>query len=363
MRCRPLVFLALIALTKTPFAHSDEKPISLQPGVRGLVTLVPTAVKIDGRLDEWTNAFCTPVHYNHGNLANRAAQFYYLWDHYALYVGLRALDKTRVNPAPLSVIADGDAVELYLDARAGEKLRGKEWTPGAVHLFFTPFEGAKVSPRWVVSQGIATSDIKLEGVEIAASTLESDAGYEVEFKIPWKNFPEFAPKPGSVFGIDAELCSSDGARRSDRTFAYGSPLSVQQPASLGLVELVSAFEPDYFAQVGPASFPIWVDTPWNQAQRALVWATIGVPPAFEEVVGEVEVRIHNADGAIVKTLKARPESFGPAKLGFVRAQANWSIDDYAPNTYFVTARVMTRTGKPITTVVPRLVEEAQMSGR
>jgi hypothetical protein len=352
--CLPLMAVA---------ATADDKVPAIATGVRGLVTRAPAAIKIDGKLDEWAGAFCTPVHYNHVRLDDRAAQIYYAWDEKALYIGLRALDRHRVNAAPLDYIHDGDAVEFYIDARPAPALRGKDWTKGAVHMFFTPFEGTRVAPRWVVRKGIATSDTRLQGVEVASTILAGELGYEVEFKLPWSNFQDFKAAPGAILALDAELCSSDGARRTDRTFAYGSPLNVQQPASQGLLELVNAFDPTYLSQVGPAAFPFWVETPWVQPERARVVATLGIPPAFADVIGEVDVRLHNTEGAIVRTYKAKIEPFGPPGLGFVRALASWPIDEMAPNTYFATARVTSRSGQTLTTVAPRMVQEAQMSGR
>jgi hypothetical protein len=138
---------------------------------------------------------------------------------------------------------------------------------------------------------------------------------------------------------------------------------VQQPASLGKVELVKAFEPDYFSAVGPAAFPLWVDTPATQPQRGMVQAVVAIPPAFVEIVGLVEIRIHDPEGKIVKTLPAKIEPFGPEGMAFVRATAQWSIDDFAPGAYFATARVASRTGKTMATVAPRMVAEAIISGR
>jgi hypothetical protein len=320
-------------------------------------------VAIDGKIDkaEWAGAFCTPVHYGHARLEDRAAMFFYQWDEKALYVGLRALDRHRADVGDDKALWNGDAVEFYLDTRAGQALRGKDWTAGAIHFFFTPFEGVRLHPRWVMRGGIATSDTKLEGVELAA--MEHEWGYEVELKLPWANFPEFRPKVGTLLAMDAELCSGDGQGRTDRTFAYGSPLSVQQPASQGLVELVERLDPADLATVGPACFPFWVETPWVQAERARVVAVLAIPPALADRVGAVAIRIHDADGRVVRTLPARVGAFGPGTLGFVRAVASWSIDDYAPNTYFVTARVESKEGKPLTTVAPRMVQEAQMTGR
>ncbi len=67
--------------------------------------------------------------------------------------------------------------------------------------------------------------------------------------------------------------------------------------------------------------------------------------------------------AIVKTIKARTEPFGPPGLGVVRYVASWSIDDFAPNTYFATVRLLLWTGKPRATVALKMVEDSQMSGR
>src|SRR5258708_357676 len=229
-------------------------------------------------------------------------------DDEALYIGLRCLDEKQANPAALPATYNGDAVEFYLDTRSGDALRGKDWTTGAIHLYFSAFQGGEVKPRWAMRRGIAPSDTLLKGGEIAAAN--DPESYEMEFKLPWANFPDFSPKLGAVLALDAELCSGDGAGRTDRSFAYGSPLSVQQPASLGKVELVKGFDPDYLTKVGPAAFPFWVDTPWVQPERAQVQAVVAIPPAFAEIVGEVEIRIHDTDGRIVKTLPARIEPFG-----------------------------------------------------
>jgi hypothetical protein len=361
--CRPVVnaataaLIAFLALTAT----AADDPVPLAAGVRGLVTLAPAKVVMDGRLREWGDAFCTPLQYNHKDVANRAAQFFYMWDDESLYIGLRCLDQQQANHAELPQTFDGDAVEFYLDTRNGDALRGKDWTTGAVHLFFSAFQGGEIRPRWVMRQGIATSDTVLKGVEVAA--VHDESSYQVEFKLPWSNFPQFTPKLGAVLALDAELCSGDGKRRVDRSFAYGSPLSVQQPASLAKVELVRSFDPDYLATVGPSAFPLWVETPWDQPTRAQVQAVLAIPPAYAEIVGEVELRIHDTNGKIVKTLPARIEPFGPEGKGFVRAGALWSIDDHAPNTYFVTARVVARTDKLMCTVAPRMIHEASMTGR
>src|SRR5262249_33815590 len=107
----------------------------------------------------------------------------------------------------------------------------------------------------------------------------------------------------------------------------------------------------------------WVDTPWVQDDRAQVQAVVAIPPAFVDIVGQIDIRLHDADGRVVKTLPGLLEGFGPKDKNFLRAVARWSIDDFAPNAYFATARIHARTGKVMTTVTPRMVQEAQMTGR
>ena len=353
-------FLVLTAALGS-FGRADDGPVPLAKGVRGLVTRSPGKVLMDGSLREWSEAYCTPVGYGHDRALERAAQFFYMWDDEAFYLGLRCLDTKQANPGPSSTIWNGDALEFYFDTRAGESLRGKDWTTGAVHLHMSAFEGAKIKPRWIVRPGIATSDTKLVGLEMAAT--QTAKSYELEIKLPWKSFPGFEPKPGVVIALDAELCYGDGGLRTDRTFSYGGPLSVQQPASLGKVQLVQAFDPEYFATAGPAAFPFWVDIPWNQAERGQFKAVVAVPPAFLDIVGAVDVRIHDTDGKIVKTIPAMVTEFGPPDLKFARAEVRWSIDEFAPGTFFTTARVSSRTEKTLTTVAPKMVSEGVISGR
>ena len=360
MRVAALAGLALLVASPIAAPAADAPPIAR--GVRGLATRAPGSVAVDGSLTEWAGAFVTPVHYAHANPEDRAAQFLTMWDDRALYIGLRALDRHRANVGAKGSLWNGDAVEFYLDTRPGAALRGKDWSAGAIHLFYTPFEGAEVKPRWEVRGGIATSGVILSGVELAATA--HDWGYEVEFAIPWANFPAFAPRLGAVLAVDAELCSGDGGGRMDRTFAYGSPLSVQQPASQGMIELVGSFDPSTLPPaVAASAFPMWVETPWVQPDRAKCRAVVAIAPGSIPGVAAVEIRLRDADGAVVRTLPAPVAGFGPAGLGFARAVAEWSIDDFAPGTYFATARITSKSGEAPATVAPRMVQEAQMSGR
>ena len=175
--------------------------------VVGLIPKAQKPITMDGKLDEWDGAFVTPVHVGHPDFANRGGQFLYLWDEKNLYIGLRCLDQHPAHIGTDNQIWNGDAVEFYLDTRRGDKLGAVEFGPGTLHMFYTPFTKTDIKPRF--------KDFKLQGAEVAA--VKTPWGYTAEFKLPWANFPEFAPKAGESIGIECELCSSDGGPRVDRT--------------------------------------------------------------------------------------------------------------------------------------------------
>src|SRR6266536_1721389 len=235
----------------------------LAPGVRGLATPAPHNMKIDGDLSEFKSAFCTPVEYfsfDPKTLRNRAAQFFYLWDDEAFYAGLRTLDGSPANFADDDHLWEGDAVEWYFDTRQDAAFRSQSWptnpSPGAVHCYWTGLKGTNVQGRFCLRPGYLNAIPKL-GVEVAARGTAH--GLEVEFKLPWANFPNFKPGPDKVIALDAELCYSDGGPRVFRTFAYGSPLSVQQPASLGKIQLVDKLQLSFWKECVPVMMPIRCD--------------------------------------------------------------------------------------------------------
>src|SRR5262249_11321684 len=154
-------------------------------------------------------------------------QFLFLWDEQNLYVGLRCLDEKPAHVAPDNQLYNGDAVEFYLDTRRGGDLGGKQFTPGTLHMYWTPFTGTEVRPRLQVRGFPTNPGFKLQGAAVAG--VRTPWGYTATFKLPWANFPKFTPKTGEILGLDAELCSSDGGPRVDRTFVYSSPASVASP--------------------------------------------------------------------------------------------------------------------------------------
>jgi hypothetical protein len=337
---------------------STVSAAELQPGVRGVATRAPEGMKIDGDLAEFKSAFCTPVGYFMTDLKNRAAQFCYMWDDEAFYCGLRTWDAKQANPAPDDRLWEGDGVEWYFDTRRGERFRAREWGPGAVHMYWTAYKDDGLQPRWCLRPDMLKA-IPGAGVEVAAR--KTSYGAETEFKLPWANFPDFTPALDAVIALDAELCYSDGKARVERTFAYGSPLSVQQPASQAKVQLIERLTPEHWKQCGAVMFPIRCDTAWTQETTPQVTAFTAIPPTVRDEVGKVVFRLLDPHGAQIGDYEAEIKTLN-ADGGFYRATAVWPADLVAPGQYLLTGVVYDRDAKERARVAPRMVSDHMQQG-
>jgi hypothetical protein len=323
-------------------ARADEKPI---------VGLIPRAAKpprIDGRLDDWDGAFVTPVHVGHPDFANRGGQFLYLWDDQNLYVGLRCLDQKPAHVAPDSAIFNGDAVEFYLDTRRGDQLGTAQFGPGSLHMFWTPFTGTEVKPRTGIRILPVFKNFKLQGAEVAGE--KTPWGYTAEFKLPWANFPGFAPKAGDAIGIDCELCSSDGGPRVDRTFVYSSPASVITPSTFGRVQLVERIDPHGLQPFGRVLLPLSLTKSGNYPW---LYGTACVSPTIENAVTKLEGRVLDGSGKQRKTAAGTRKT--PDSSGFTLWTAAWELFDLPTGEYTLELTAFGKDGAVITSRTERFV--------
>jgi hypothetical protein len=343
--------IALMVLTASAALAQN----ALAPGVRGVATRAPAIVRIDGDLAEFKGAFCTPIEYHNEKLRERAAQFFYMWDEEAFYAGLRTLDTKPANHAPDNRLWEGDGVEWYFDTRRGEDFRSLAWptkeNAGAVHCYWVGLKGTNVQGRFCLRPGFLKA-IPQQGVEVAAR--RTSDGMEVEFKLPWANFPEFKARAGEVIALDSELCYSDGGPRVFRSFAYGSPLSVQQPASLARIQLVERLEPQHWAQCGPVMMPVRCDTEWTQKTKPHVTGYMALPPDYADRIGKVVFQIRGLGGETLGEFAGKTEMFAPGG-NFHRAVATWPSDLAAPGAHHLLGIVFDRAGKELTRVAPRMV--------
>jgi len=220
-----------------------------------------------------------------------------------------------------------------------------------VHMYWVGYDKDQIKPRWCLRPDMLDA-IPGTGVEVGAR--KTDYGTEVEFKLPWVNFPGFKVAADQVIALDAELCYSDGGPRVDRSFAYGSPLSVQQPASQGRVQLVEKLLPEYWKQCGPVMMPIRCDTPWTQDERAMVSGAMALPPDYADQVGKVVFRIVGLDGATIAEYEGQTATINEEGRFFV-SRAKWPSDTAVPGAHLLLGIVYDKKGKELTRVAPRLV--------
>jgi hypothetical protein len=329
----------------------------LKAGVRLAVTRAKTPITIDGNLDEFATAVCTPVEYFHPDQNNRPAQFFYLWDNEAFYVGLRTLDEKIFSP--VDPLWEGDAVEWYFDTRRDSTFRDQKWGKGAVHCFWTAMKKAELNPRFCLRPGYLDAIAKT-GVEVSARRWER--GLEVEFKLPWVNFPNFTPKINEVIGIDAELSYSDGSQRSYRSFIFGSPLSVAQPGNLARVQLVDTLQKDHWEKCAAVMMPIRIDTAWSQGGKPKVQARIALPVNHLEKIGKIMFQVSDLSGKLLGEFEARETEILGSDPNFSRKVTTWPADLTAPGSYTAVAVIYDENGKELGRVAPRLVSVNMKQG-
>jgi hypothetical protein len=349
---RPIPWPLLLALWAAfvPAARAADPPVV------GLIPRATRPIQLDGRLDDWEGAFVTPVHVGHPDFADRGAQFLFLWDDDALYVGLRALDRKPAHVGPDASLWDGDAVEFYLDTRRGADLGAKDFGPGTLHMFWTPFTGTEVKPRLRVRDLPAFKGLTLQGAEVAGA--KTPWGYTAEFKLPWANFPKFTPKAGEVIGIDCELCSSDGGPRVDRTFVYSSPASVSSPSAFGRVRLVEKIDPADLKPCARALLPVSLT---KSANYDWLYATACLSPTIDKMTAKVEGKVIDADGKVRKTTAGGRTTLEGS--GFVLWRGQWELFDLPAGTYTVEISALDRDGKPVVTRSIKLAHGEEPAAR
>ncbi len=342
-------FSIVIALLLTVAQVHAAEPLAA--GVRGVATHAPKGMKIDGDLSPFKDAMCTPLEYFNDDLKNRAVQFFYMWDDEAFYAAMRTLDTKPANNADDNHLWEGDAVEWYFDTPGEEHFRNTNWGPGAVHCYWTGLKGTNVEPRFCLRPGYLDA-IKKIGVEVGAK--RTAVGMDVEFKLPWANFPKFKPALNAVISLDAEACYSDGAGRVFRSFAFGSPLSVQQPANQAKIQLVEKLDPSYWEACGPVMAPIHCDTAWSQKSRPMVTGYMALPPNQDDLIGRVIFRVVGLHGETLGEYPGKIEVF-QSDGNFQRASAKWPNDIAVPGAHQLLGIIYDKSNNELTRVAPRMV--------
>lgn len=297
------VLAATVARPASGAARAAERP------VQALIPRAKAPIVVDGKMTEWQGAFAMPVNAGHSDWQNRAAVWSLLWDHQNLYVGLRCLDEHIFN-AQGFIPEGGDGVEFYLDTRDGADLGRPDWTEGTLHCFYAPATNDELKARVELRSGIpAFANVKLTDAQAASS--KTPDGYELEFKLPWRLFPHFKPAAGREIGLDLELSSGDGGKRTDRCWIFSGVEAVATPAVFGRLRLVDSWDPMAAGDYARVLFPAMVTyshAPHPGSGPAVEPAliTVGISPSVQEIVENVQLTVSGRELPM-----AVKKSYGP----------------------------------------------------
>src|SRR5262245_11859453 len=157
------------------------------------------------------------------------------------------------------------------------------------------------------------------------------------------------------------MCYTYGGTLYDRSNAYCSPLSVQQPSSQGMVQLVEKLEPAHWKQVAAVMMPIRCDTAWGQETKAHVTGKLALPPDHLDQIGKIIFRVIDLEGKTLGEFPGAVQTLSEAgKFKFV--EARWPSDLAVPGGHVLVGIAYDKDGKELARVAPRMVSVGMQQG-
>jgi hypothetical protein len=136
---------------------------------------------------------------------------------------------------------------------------------------------------------------------------------------------------------------------------------VQQPASLGKIQLVEKLQSSFWKACGPVMMPIRCDAAWTQDNKPYVTGFMAIPPNHSGEIGKVVFRLLGLDEKAIGDIEGEIETI-EAEGNFQRAVARWPGELAAPGTYHLLGIVYDKSGKELTRVAPRMVSVNMQPG-
>lgn len=203
----------------------------------GTVPKAATAIKIDGKLDDWKAILDGPplgliddaAQFANGardswtGPADLGAKLYGAWTPQALYFAVVVTDdKVIALPAPVAPW-DADSIELFVDGRSGEMQWQKNPTEGCYQIGVAPTASGAPNVK-VFSAG---EDRPISGLQVATS-ITSD-GYVAEMMIPLstRNFPAGEWAAGRPLKLSLLVNDKDDPAAAQRDCTFGWSASPQ----------------------------------------------------------------------------------------------------------------------------------------
>lgn len=202
------------------------------------VGAMPAGVKIDGALDDWPRdataillgeaAHTLPRAAKWGGARDLSGAVRVAWDGSYLYLAADVADDKPMQAAATGAEPwHGDSIEVFFNAFPGEQRK-----TGFRQMALVPPLAPDAKLVVLCPQGEVT------GVEGAAAARAN--GYTLECRIPWKNFPEFAPKAGARLGFQVMLNDRDGKGRKSQLCWYPSAATYIHPLDMNVLALGEA---------------------------------------------------------------------------------------------------------------------------
>jgi hypothetical protein len=258
---------------------------------------------LDGDLNEWASAACVPARYlTYAEIihmprwrgpADAGIEFYCAWNGDGLCLAAVVADQDVRNDQPDAELWRRDCLEVFVDGRAGGEFMKPPYSAGAYQLLVRP----PISKERAAHIAVNPRDGTVGGLEVAGK--RTATGYVVEALIPWSAFPDFAPRPGSEFGLQFRLDDFDRRDRKDLphvALSYrGARELWQSPQRLIRWALVERLETGTEVPLGPLAA---LDCPPIFGYTKSLPIAIEVGRVLSGRVGSVQLTVTSVDGEI-----------------------------------------------------------------
>lgn len=299
----------------------------------------------DGVLQEWTAAACVPVR-SASCIAHRSSshewrgpadagmEWYGAWNQEGLCLAAVVADDEVRNDRPDDALWQQDCVELFLDGRPSDALLKPSYGPGVYQFLIRPPLPGK--PAVVVP---AKPDQQAEALRLGARRTAS--GYTVELLVPWANFPQIKPQPGTLVGLQAGLDDSDSRDGEEQQplmmTMQGLPRLAQDASRFLRWELVEAMTPGEETYLGPQ---LLLDLPRIIAGEKPVRLGLTAGGWLASRLPALEVQVREASGAVLRRVRLQPRRLAaPWSRSW---QAETSLPPLPAGPYTVTVLVQER---------------------
>jgi len=175
------------------------------------------SIKIDGDLKEWDlsspmiidreeQVYCLRKGMKWEGKEDLSAQVYAAYDKDNLYIGSQVKDNLLMRNKEKEW--EGTNFEIYFDLN--ERAQRRKPFYNATVYQFVVLPGTDEDPKALFTERYthAGAEYRYEGADVASRRTEY--GYDLEIKIPFKNFPQIAEKGLDDIGFDIGINKSDG---------------------------------------------------------------------------------------------------------------------------------------------------------